>query len=266
MEWANEDVLLESCLRNYPDNNFMVKYGIGTRKLYAGHIAEAHAILLEAHSLSPGVAEPLVLLAQLHWKYDRAQLGPNTIASRDKAIEYLRQVKALNKRGEFLTNLGVLLRGVEGPEARQESEHASLLAEVRHSLQPGSPMLGTILHNAACTRLLSNTSLYGSVEMAQDLAQRAARTDYPLRVIALHNLALVHAIQGNIKQAVKAARESLGYANAQAAPITARLLSPEAIVHMETFQAPPNFDPAGKVAIERCVLLNVQCMSTYLWF
>ena len=266
MQWQNEDVLLQSCLDMYPDNNFMTVYGIGTRKLYTQDLVEAERLLLRAHEMSPTIAEPAVLLSQLYWKY-----GPNVTDSvsegNKKAIHYLQLVKTMHKRNEFQTNLGILLSQVaQTAEEQETAQHAVLYAEAAHTLRPGSRMMGPVLHNAACVRLLAAPNTFGSIAMAQAAAERAAETQYDERGVGLHNLAVIHAVQGHVDDAQMYARQSLATGYQGLVPVTSIILTPQAEATMRQFAQEQQEPLAGATAQARLNALGLACASSLLWF
>jgi len=265
-EWHDEDILLASCLKLYPENNFMTVYGIGTRKLYNQELLESEALLLKAHNMSPTVAEPLVLLSQLYWRYGVNMTG-SALEGNKKAIEYLLKVKELRKRNEFQSNLGVLQSQLaQTPEEVNAAHHAVLYAEVAHTLRQGSRMLGPVLHNACCIRLLASPSTFGSIKMAQELGERAIAVQYDDLAAGIHNLAVVHAVQGHTEQAQHYARQALSMDYSGLESATGKLLTAQAAATMHEFAKDTSESIPGEVAKQRLRALQTSCASSMLWF
>ena len=269
-EWGTEEALLLSCLRHYPKDNFMSTYGLGADYLYKGRLQEAEKLLLEAGK-TPGIAEPHVLLSQLYWRH-KDFAGPNAIP---RAMKELRKVAATGRKREFLGNLGLLGKGLQAthPQAMpaNESEYFVLAAHAAHALPPRSPLLGALAHNAACVRLTSPTERWGHHDLARQLLQEAVGSQYPNRHVALHNMAVFHAIHGHAQTALaylQAAVESVG---TDEAAVQLYLKEQRALTAIKAQTIMSKWQASGQrvvgpAAQARMGELGVACVSTLLWF
>ena len=239
-DWANDRGILESCVKMYPEHNFMAWYGLGAVEMYAQNLTQAEHYLLLAAEEEPEIAEPRMLLSQLYLQYPGFS-GPS---SHHKALYQLSKIIDMYSiRRESWTDYGYLLllllhspplpRGLLEPSLTEEAAslphlshrgsgtlfpNSSLLASDEErwyeaeyfiiagakstALPPRHRTRGVVHSNAACMRLLSPTSRFGNVRHAMEEAKAAARIVHPSVHVAAHNLAVILAINGNIPTAV----------------------------------------------------------------
>lgn len=227
MAWRDEDALLSSNIALYPSNNGMSMYGLGAVRMYQGRVEEAERYLRQAANQTT-LAEPHILLGQLHWRHKNDY---------EAAIGHFQFVEHTSSpRKEILQNLGLLLMmtgkaPTSNEAARQHAEYCILAGHKAHGYPMGHPNIGGLASNAACTRLLSEPWRYYAPAAVDELFTEALGYRHHSRPITMRNAAAWYAIQGQAQRALDECDEGIRYV----ADLRAQQVDPEAVKQADEY-------------------------------
>ena len=214
LDWRTEEALLLSNLALYPANNGMSTYGLGAIYLYGGRVREAEALLVSAANMT-SLAEPHILLSQLHWRH-RPHGAEHGLAVAQAELELIENTTSPRK--EVLTNLGLLLY----VKAREDweftrAEYLILAAHVAHGYPVGHPSIGILASNAGCIRMLSEPRAYGDAALADAAFEESLRvgTGFTGLPSLYRNAAVFAAVQGRRHAAISIVQRGLRWIEAQ---------------------------------------------------
>lgn len=198
-DWVDGLRLVESHLEVYPLNAMSI-YGFAYERALIGEWDVAEDALHKAAVASPGFSDPLVLFA------DRATFR---YENEDAGYAYYRHATEFtNSRAEFGMNvwlLGIKYNWLTKAAAELYAQHAYRSNYIESTQWRRLAILST---NYGCVVMMSPEDRIGNVDEAERLFSEAFNVALDGWPPALHNLAVLRAMQGRFPEAVSIMREA----------------------------------------------------------